>query len=244
MLTVAYDGTSYLGWQKTGLGGSVEEILQGVIEKILQHSAPLQAASRTDAGVHARGQVINFLTSKAKLDLGVLRLSLNRLLPREITILSADEMPISFHPTLDCTGKEYRYFTCCGQTQIPFHRNFSWHVPHALDLEKINQAIPSFIGTHDFETFCNLKSSTHYTHTTRTIQSLDLVELPENRLSFHIRGNQFLYRMVRNIVGTLIDVGRKRIPPDAIPSIIEARQRSEAGVTAPAHGLFLHRIFY
>lgn len=117
-------------------------------------------------------------------------------------------------------------------------------MPQTFDLERINQAIPQFIGTHDFETFCNLKMSTHYTHTTRTIQSLDSVELPENRLSFHIQGNQFLYRMVRNTVGTLIDVGRKRILPEAIPSMIETHQRPEAGVTAPSHGLSLHRVFY
>ena len=123
-LTLAYDGAAYFGWQKTSVGPSIEEELQLVLEKVFQHSIILQAASRTDAGVHALGQVVNFFTEKPGLNFGVLKISLNRLLPKDIKIIDIKEMPLSFHPTVDCLYKEYRYFICFGAAQLPHHRLF------------------------------------------------------------------------------------------------------------------------
>lgn len=243
-LIIAYDGTAYLGWQKANTGPSIEITLQTLIEKILQHPVLLQAASRTDAGVHSEGQVVNFLTSKLDFDLNKFQMSLNRLLPKDIIILKVEKMPLSFHPTIHCIGKEYRYFVCMGQSQLPQHRFYSWHVPYPLQLDAIRKACPYLIGSHDFSSFCNAKIKTHYSDYVREVQLLQLTELENNRLCFRIQGNHFLYKMVRNIIGTLIYVGRGKISLQSLREILESRHRPEAGVTAPAHGLFLQRVIY
>lgn len=243
-LVIAYDGTAYLGWQKTCMGPSIEAVLQKTIEQIIQHPAPLQAASRTDAGVHACGQVVNFLTSKINLDLNKLRISLNSLLPKDIVVLQSEWMPASFHPTLDCNGKEYRYFICFGPIQLPQNRFTSWHVPSLLNLEAMQAALSLLIGTHDFSTFCNVKKNARYHDYIREIQSLKLEQFEEKRLLLKIRGNHFLYKMVRNLVGTLVDIGRGKISHEALPAILHSHSRPQAGVTAPPHGLFLYEVFY
>lgn len=243
-LIIAYDGTAYFGWQKTRVGPSIEEALQAVIEQILQHPAPLQAASRTDAGVHARRQTVNFLTGRQGLDLSRLKSSLNGLLSKDIVILSVEEAPLNFHPTLDCTGKEYRYYLCYGHVQLPQHRFYSWHVSSVLDVEKIMLALPHLIGSHDFSAFCNVKKNEHYSDFIREVTTLELDLLEENRLCVRICGNHFLYKMVRNIVGTLADIGRGKIDLDQLPDILNSKYRPKAGVTAPAHGLFLHDVKY
>lgn len=243
-LILAYDGTAYLGWQKTGTGRSLEEALQKVIEQVLQHPVVLQAASRTDAGVHAKGQVVNFLTSKHDLDLSKLKSSLNGLLHNDMIVLSAEEMPLNFHPTLNCIGKEYRYFICYGQRQIPYHRFYSWHVPYMLDLDRISQALLFFIGTHDFSSFCNVRKNAHYSDYIREVSELKIIQLEEKRLCLSISGNHFLYKMVRNIVGTLVDIGRGKIHLEQLPGIFEAKSRPQAGIAAPAHGLFLYEVKY
>lgn len=243
-LVIAYDGTAYLGWQKTRMGPSIEETLQGVIEQIVQHPAPLQAVSRTDAGVHAKGQVVNFLTSKTQLDLNKFCLSLNSLLPKDIVVLQAELAPASFHPTLDCIGKEYHYFICFGPTQLPENRFYSWHVPYNLNLDNMHQALPMLIGTHHFASFCNVKKNAHYTDDIREIRALDLLQIEKQRLCIRVSGNHFLYKMVRNLVGTLVDIGRGKMSPEHLPAILQSKSRPQAGVTAPAHGLFLYRAFY
>lgn len=243
-LVISYDGKAYLGWQKSRLGPSIEIALQTVVEQILQHPITLQAASRTDAGVHAQGQVVNLFTSKHDLDLHKFRLSLNSLLPEDIAVLSAESMPSSFHPTLDCIGKEYRYFICLGPVQLPKNRFYSWHVPYSLDFGKIRQAMPMLIGKHDFSAFCNIKKNARYNDYVRDIQYLELEQPEDDRLFFRICGNHFLYKMVRNIVGTLVDIGRGKLDLERLPEILSSKNRPEAGVTAPAHGLFLYKVFY
>lgn len=225
------------------MGANIEASLQTVIEQILQHPVHLQAASRTDAGVHAKGQVVNFLTSKT-FDLSQFTISVNSLLDKDIVVLQTSLMPTSFHPTLDSKGKEYRYYVCLGHTQLPHHRFYSWHVHYPLDFEAIRKTLPLFIGKHDFAAFCNVKKNAHYTNYIREIHSMELVELEDQRLCFQIRGNHFLYKMVRNIVGTLIDIGRGKIALNRISPIFESSCRPMAGVTAPPHGLFLQEVFY
>lgn len=242
-LIIAYDGKEYKGWQKTRMGPSIEEALQAAIEQIVQHPAHLQAASRTDAGVHAKGQAVNFLTSKA-LNLPQFHISLNSLLPKDIVVLSARTMPSSFHPTLDCIGKEYRYYACMGPTQLPHNRFYSWHIHYPLSLETMRKAIPLFLGKHNFASFCNVKKNARYNDYDREIQLLELIELEGQKLCFRVIGNHFLYKMVRTIVGTLADIGRGKISLEELPSILQSASRPFAGVTAPAHGLFLHEVFY
>lgn len=243
-LVIAYDGTHYLGWQKTRMGFSIEETLQQVLEQILQHPIHLQAASRTDAGVHAQGQVVNFLTAKEQLDLDRLQLSLNSLLPKDIAILSATQMPPPFHPTLDCMGKEYHYYMCYGRTQLPHHRFYSWHYPYELDLDKMRQAALHLIGRHDFTSFCNFKKNAHYNDYIRQIDRIEICPIESKRLIICIQGNHFLYKMVRNIAGLLAEIGRGKRKEEEIPLLLNCQDRTQGAVTAPAHGLFLQRVLY
>lgn len=242
-LIVAYDGTAYRGWQKTPMGPSIESVLQHTLEQILQQATPLQAASRTDAGVHAQGQVVNFFTTKT-IQTDRLQISLNSLLPKDIAVLSIEKMDPHFHPTLDCMGKEYRYYICYGRAQLPHRRFYAWHYPYPLNQEEMQQAAHLLIGQHDFASFCNFRKNAHYAHTIREIQSIEFLNMDHEELCIRLKGNHFLYKMVRNLVGTLAYVGRGKIKVDQMRSILAAEDRTTAGVTAPAHGLFLHQVFY
>jgi tRNA pseudouridine38-40 synthase len=242
-LIIAYDGNDYLGWQKTKEGPSIEESLQTVIEQIVQHPVTLQAASRTDAGVHAYAQVVNFFTSKTELHLHRLQISLNNLLPSSISVLAIEQMPLDFHPTLDCIGKEYHYWICCGTAQYPQHRFYSWHYPYSLNMEDMKKAARLLVGVHDFQAFCNELKNKEYDNYVREVTGIEIVPHPENRLQIIIRGNNFLYKMVRNLVGTLAYIGRGKIAVEEIPNILGTQDRTKAGITAPAHGLTLHHVF-
>lgn len=244
-LTVAYDGTAYLGWQKTLMGPNIEESLQKGIEQILQHPVSLQAASRTDAGVHAQGQVVNFCTSKTQIDLKRLQIGINSLLPRDIVVLDVEKASTSFHPTLDCKGKEYRYYVCYGKAQMPHHRFYSWHFPcPQLNLEEMEKTIPWLVGEHDFAAFCNMKKNETYDHYVRRVDSIEIILMENERLCIRIKGNNFLYKMVRNLVGALLYVGNGKIRREDIPEIMASRDRKKGGVTAPAHGLFLECVIF
>lgn len=243
-LVIAYDGTSYLGWQKTSMGSSIEESLERILEMILQHKVILQAASRTDAGVHANGQVLNFFTENKNLDLDRLQISLNQLLSSDIVVLEAKEEAPEFHPTLDCKQKEYRYFVCLDPVQMPEHRLYSWHCPRLHLISEMRQAAKFFVGKHDFSALCNVRKQQHYDSYVREVYSIDVEDLPNHRLVFKICGQNFLYKMVRNIVGTLAYVGMGKIELTQIPSLLTSHNRMQAGITAPAHGLFLHKVNY
>ncbi len=240
---VAYDGTHYLGWQKTEMGPSIEQTLEETFVQILQHPVQLDAASRTDAGVHAQGQIVCFSSEKPNLDLTKLRKSANALLPEDIVLLSMKRVPPEFHPTLDCTGKEYIYQFCLGDAQSPFHRFFSWHFPYSVDHDAIRNACKMIIGTHDFSSFCN-ERKLWTKDTLRTIFACSWEPIDEERYLLRISGNNFLYRMVRNIAGTLLYIGCGKILLEDLGEIMNGKDRTLAGVTAPAHGLTLSKVFY
>lgn len=242
--TIAYEGTNYLGWQRTNMGPSIETTLQAALEKVLQEPIILQAASRTDAGVHAKGQVVNFFTTKDNVVLEKLQFSLNCLLPKDIVILEAEFVADQFHPTLDNTGKEYHYNIYFDEVQYPHLRWTTWHYFHELDVGLMREAASILVGTHDFATFCNYKMNTEYDHYIRTITRLDIIELPDKNIRIEIAGNNFLYKMVRNIVGTLVYVGCKKIELGKLKDILESCDRTRAGITAPAHGLCLAKISF
>ncbi len=241
-MIVAYEGRNYLGWQKTREGPSIEESLQRVLEQILQQPIALQAASRTDAGVHALGQVVNCLVQQHP-SLDRLRISLNSLLPDDIRVLTVDLAQEAFHPTLDCKAKEYHYWICMGPVQLPQNRFYSWHVHTALDRDAMERGAKILQGEHDFVAFCNTLKETEYKSTVREIESIALT-FADERLQIAVRGPNFLYRMVRNLVGTLVDVGRGKIPEEALGGLLTAGDRSKAGITAPAHGLTLFKVCY
>ena len=243
-MTVAYDGTNFLGWQKTKMGPSIEEALQLALEQILQEKIELQAASRTDAGVHAQGQIVNFFTSKAEIVLSKLLIGINSLIPNSIAVMTIEKATEHFHPSLDCQSKEYHYLVCNGSAQLPQRRFYSWHYPHLLDLIAMRKAAEMFIGEHDFSSFCNAKKNSSYKTFIRRMHSIEILDSADCQLYFKIKGNNFLYRMVRNIIGTLVYVGVGKILLKEIPEIFAHHNRTQAGVTAPAHGLCLHKVFY
>lgn len=241
-LTLAYDGTRFLGWQKTKEGPSIEQELETVLEQILQEKVVLQASSRTDAGVHARCQVVNFRSEKT-IDKNKLHVSLCCLLPKDIAVVAVEEAPDTFHPTLDVSGKEYHYWMCTDTFQYPEHRLYSWHYPYTLDLHAMQGAAASLVGTHDFSAFCNFKKNEEYEHHIREVTDIRIIPCGK-RLRFEIVGKSFLYKMVRNLVGSMVYVGRGKIAIAELRGIMESKDRRLAGVTAPAHGLVLYNTFY
>jgi tRNA pseudouridine38-40 synthase len=239
-LRVAYDGTDYLGWQKTPTGPSIEEALQRVLEKILQEPIQLQAASRTDAGVHAQGQVVNFFASRREIRLE----SVNSLLPKDIVVLELEEAPEAFHPTLDCLSKEYHYTLSLGPICFPQHRYTSWHYHYPIDVEVLNEVSRHLIGTHDFAAFCNVKKNEPYESTIREVDDIVVEMSGENLLTIKVVGKKFLYKMVRNIVGTLVWAASGRMDPSSVQQILRNKDRTLAAMTAPAQGLTLFKVNY
>lgn len=242
-LTLAYDGKGYLGWQSTPGKTTLEETLQTALEKIYQHPIGLQAASRTDAGVHANGQIVNFLTSK-ETDPDKLYAALNRLLPKDFIVHQVEIVPLKFHPTLDSLAKEYHYDLVFDRIQSPKDRFYAWHYPYPLDIVAMEKASQLLVGEHDFSAFCNLKAKEEYSHYKRHVMQIDVILCQEKCLKFVIIGNNFLYRMVRNLVGTLVYVGAKKISVTEISKILEKKDRRLIGPTAPAHGLTLQKVYY
>jgi len=226
------------------MGPSIEATMLVVLEKILQEKISLQAASRTDAGVHARGQVVNFSTGKDNLDLARLERSLNGLLPSDIATLRVELASSDFHPSLDVKGKEYHYELCSLPAQLPHNRHFSWHCPYPLDVELIRRECKALIGEHDFAAFCNSMNGELPDDTRREITRIDLLKLPNNRFRFEVEGRHFLYKMVRNIVGYLVYVGCGKLKAGSLTKILTSRDRKLGGITAPAHGLTLFEIKY
>lgn len=241
-LIIAYFGAPYKGWQKTIMGPSIEETLERALAKILQHDVKLQAASRTDAGVHAEGQTVNFFLEKP-FDLGRLKYSLNCMLPSEIAVVSIEEMPQNFHPTLDTLKKEYWYHICNTPVQLPFYRETSWHFPYPLNEEKMSRAAKLLEGTHDFSAFCNERSLWDRDPICH-LEKVEIIPLAGNRFRITMTGNHFLYKMARNLAGTLAYVGCGKLEEDAISKILEGKDRTQAGMTAPAYGLTLKHVLY
>jgi tRNA pseudouridine38-40 synthase len=246
VLIIAYDGTAYYGWQKTKEGPSIEASLQAVLHQMFQEPIHLQAASRTDRGVHAEWQVVDFVTSKPWKNFRRLVVSLNELLPPDIRCRYAFEAPTEgFHPTLDVVKKTYRYLISTGPVQLPLLRLTHWHVHFPLDLSLFCESAHLFIGTKDFRGLCNRRANLKEEDTVRTVYS---VQAQEDRLAqtltIFIEADHFLYKMARNIVGTMVWIARGKIPIESIARALQGRKRSVAGVTAPAHGLSLVDVGY
>jgi tRNA pseudouridine38-40 synthase len=242
-LTIAYNGTSFLGWQKTPYGPSVEESLEKAFYILCKEKPIIEAASRTDAGVHARAQVVSCSINRVPLNLKKLTHSLQALVGSAIAIKEVEEVDGSFHPTIDNVGKCYHYNLCYGAIQSPFYRETSWHYPFPLDLALMQKGAMLFEGYKDFSTFCN-EIKNFQRSTFCRIDSIKIIDCSEQRATIEIIGSRFLYKMVRNIVGTLAYIGAGKIPLSALEEIIGSKTRAKAGITAPAHGLFLHEVYY
>jgi tRNA pseudouridine38-40 synthase len=235
---VSYDGTRYFGFQKTKMGPSIEEELEKALRTLLRHPVKIQGASRTDRGVHAEGQVVHFFTDSA-LDLKRTQKSLVGLLPKDICPKHLEQVAPSFHPSVDAKKKEYEYSICAGTFQLPFHQKYSWHFPQTLKRGKMEEAKELLIGENNFSAF----TLDRYDNPIRLIESITLFE-EGNRLKIRVVGESFLYKMVRKIVGTLIYVGCGKISLADLPEILAGGDQRLSGMTAPAHGLCLKRVFY
>ena len=239
-LTIEYDGAGYHGWQIQPNVVTIQETIEGKLAQITGEPARLVASGRTDTGVHALGQVAHFKTHSSLDVLSFLR-GLNSLLPEDIRVKDVEEVDEAFHARFSAKGKVYEYRIFNGELPSPFRRHFSWFVPGKLDLASMREAAMKLRGRHDFSSFCSAGSD--HSSPIREIYSID-VGIRGNLIIIEVEANAFLKQMVRNIVGTLIEVGRRKLTPSQFGGILEARDRRRAGLTAPAQGLFLVRVNY
>lgn len=239
-LIVSYDGTNYHGWQCQPALTTVQQTLQENIEKIIDHSVKLYAGARTDSGVHAYGQVVNFFTERG-IALQGLTKGLNSLLPPDIRIRDACEACDDFHARYSAKSKIYVYSILNSVCNSPFYGRYVLHVPYALDVPAMHQAVKRIIGAHDFSAF--KKKDEMYQSPVREVLRAG-VKKRGNFIYVIVEGTGFLRYMVRNIVGTLLLVGSGKLTDDDFATILESKEREKAGPTAPARGLLLREIRY
>ena len=242
-IILSYDGTLYAGWQVQKNAQCIQPIVQNALETICRHPIDLTGAGRTDAGVHALGQTAHYSIDNT-IPLPRLHKSVNALLPADIQVRSIEEVSDDFHARYSAKGKIYHYHLHLDKYPDPFKRRYAAHVSYPVDLALLQKACTYFEGTHDFTSFAHrAQQGSAAQDAVRTIYRLNLVEEPGGiRLEFE--GNGFLYKMVRNIVGTLLDIAAGKISLEEIPEIIAAKDRSKAGKTAPPQGLFLVHVDY
>jgi tRNA pseudouridine38-40 synthase len=240
-LTIEYDGTAYNGWQRQAEAPTVQAALEQALECMTRSSITLIGAGRTDAGVHALGQVANFRCETRLTPEEILK-GLNSLLPRDIAIRDCSAMPESFHARFDARSKRYHYRILNRAARAAVGRDYAWFVHRPLDAGAMRQAAERLIGRHDFKAFESAGSPR--AHTRRHVMTAAWAEGPERRLTFQIEADGFLRGMVRNIVGTLVKVGLGKMGPSEIDAILASRDRRCAGATAPARGLFLVEVHY
>lgn len=240
-LTIAYDGTAYHGFQRQINAITVQQILEEKLSKIFLHSVTVNGSARTDTGVHAYGQVVNFQTS-GTIPAERIAIASRGLLPRDIVILAAEEVDLSFHARISATGKLYVYRIHQSPSANPFLRNYAWHIISPLNVPAMQEAAQAIIGTHDFSAFRGA-NTTQVVSPVRTIFQAEVQQVSDI-IEFRVWGNGFLYHMVRNLVGTLVDIGRGRRKSGDMGALLAGKDRSKAGMTAPAQGLYLQEVFY
>ncbi|MDR7871579.1 MAG: tRNA pseudouridine(38-40) synthase TruA [Tissierellaceae bacterium] len=239
-LLIEYDGTSYSGWQSQDNAFGIQEVIENAIEKTTGERVKLVASGRTDAKVHAKGQVANFYTN-CTIPGKRFKLALNMNLPDDIIIIDSEEVDIDFHSRFSSTKKRYRYIIYNGRMPSPLYRNLSYHVGRTLNIEEMRNAIEYFIGEKDFKSFMGRKAVVHTT--VRELYSMEIIENGEF-IEIVVVGKSFLKNMIRIIVGTLVFVGIGRIKSKDVEKIIEGKDRRLAGPTAPPQGLYLEKVYY
>jgi|694.fasta_scaffold42999_2 tRNA pseudouridine38-40 synthase len=236
-LTIAYDGTEFVGWQVQANGRSVQAELEAAWKAITGETLRVTACGRTDSGVHAAGQVCS-LATETGLEPAVIQRALNAVLPRDLSLLDLVERPNAFHAIRDCLEKTYRYQIQAGRLLDVFSRRYAWHVPVRLDVPAMQQAAAALIGRHDFAAF-QATGSERYS-TVRTISRVVVLgaeESPFQRVTIEVTADGFLYNMVRCIAGSLVLVGQGKRSPQWLAEALQSRDRAQTGPTAPAHGL-------
>lgn len=246
-LTIAFDGTEFLGWQKQQQGRTIQGEIEKNLALMTAAKVCLHGAGRTDAGVHAEAMTASF-TTLATIRCEALCRGLNSMLPTAIRIIGAEEVPADFHARFSATGKRYAYTIQTSTIQSPFTRLYAVHLTDKLNFAAMKSCLPVVVGTHDFSSFENSGSRDKTLNSgrgaIRTITEARLIEEDQHCYTFSFSGDGFLRNMVRNIVGTILDAGKGKISPAQFADILQARDRNSAGPTAPAHGLVLKEVFY
>jgi len=240
-MTVEYDGTAYCGWQRQENGISIQQMLEEAIKLITGQKVAVIGSGRTDAGVHALNQVSSFKCS-TKLPVNKIFMGMNSVLPPDIVVKEMEEVAGEFHAQHDVKSKVYVYKICNQRLRPVLGRNYFWHIRFPLDLERMKKAAQFLIGTHDYSCFC--ATGTHVKDRVRTITDIEIKTCDDGLIEITVEAQGFLKYMVRNIIGTLVEVGRGKRKPEEMKVIIESRNRNIAGVTAPACGLFLKEVKY
>ena len=240
-LTIEYDGKKFNGWQKQPDKLNIQGTIEKAIEAVAKEPVELNASGRTDAGVHALGQVANFKTN-SQIPIEKIPIAINTNLKRSIRIIKAEEVDERFHSRLSCKKKTYRYIINNSQNGTAIYRNLETHIPMKLNIEKMQEAAKYFEGEHDFKAF--KASGTSSKNSIRTIYKAEVIQMPNERIYVELTGNGFLYNMVRIIVGTLVDVGVGKLKPEEITNIINSKKRELAGKTLPPQGLYLVNVEY
>ncbi len=237
-LTLEYDGTDFVGWQTQTNGRSVQEEIAKVLQQVLQEKITLHGAGRTDSGVHAHGQVANFFTVSS-LDVNLLRNALNGILPDDVCIHALEEVPEMFRARHDARSRVYRYLISLAP--IAIGRRYQWFVKYSLDVDLMKSIALSIVGENDFESFCKYAADVEHYRCTVTKSEWSVTP---NGLVYEVRANRFLHGMVRALVGTMVHIGRGHTPAAAFPEMMAAKDRTKAGMAAPAHGLYLEEVIY
>ncbi len=240
-LVLEYDGTNYVGWQIQQNGPSVQGRVQRALAELTGEAITVQAAGRTDSGVHARGQVIAF-EAPSRLPMRAYLLGLNALLPEDIAVVTAEEVDASFDPRRWSAGKRYRYCISNRRSRSPLVRHTHWEIFLPLNIAAMREGLVHLLGRFDFSAF--RAADCQAAHALREVRRAELIDVGGSRYELIIEGTAFLKHMVRNIVGSVVEVGRNRHPPGWIKEVLEGRDRTRAGPTAPAHGLVLDEVFY
>ena len=239
-LTIEYDGKDFNGWQKQPNKLNIQGTIEQAIKNITGEDVELNASGRTDAGVHALGQVANFKTN-SEIPIEKFSIAINSKLKKSIVIKKAEEVDERFHSRLNCKRKTYRYIINNSPEGTAIYRYLETHIPQKLDVKKMEQALKYFEGEHDFKAF--KASGTSSKSSVRTIYKTQIYK-KEDRIIIELTGNGFLYNMVRIIAGTLVDVGLGKIEPPQIENIIKEKKRENAGKTLPPNGLYLVSVEY
>jgi len=243
-LTIAYDGTAYEGWQTQKTGTGVQQKVEEALAKLFVSAPRLHSSSRTDTGVHALGMVAHVEVPRAEFKMPVrkLALAINAWLPEDIRVLSASRASEKFHARFDAAGKQYRYFVWNHTAMNPLLRHGAWQVTRPLNIKAMRAAAKLFLGRHDFQSFA---ANPGYKKVS-TVRRLARCEIKKSGalLTFIVEGDGFLYKMCRGIVGTLVQVGLGKFPAAEIRRMLVKKDRRMAGMTAPAHGLVLWKVFY
>jgi tRNA pseudouridine38-40 synthase len=240
-LVLEYDGCNYHGWQRQQGVLTIQEVLESRLAVMLGATVGARASGRTDAGVHARGQVMNFYARTRLMPADIQR-GLNSLLPPDIVVLEAEEMPDSFHARFSALSKKYEYFILNRPVPSALDRRSAWHVRRPLHLDPVRECLKNIIGCHDFAAF--MASGSSVKSTERCMLAAGVQAQAPERIVFSFEANGFLRHMVRNLVGTLVDVGKGKVTAEEFMEILESKDRSRAGMTAPAHGLYLVSVRY